>query len=105
MIAISTKVAQETAALDERRARNAADIAAWHNFLDLQVALTIELGRTILTAREVLNLETNSIIQLTRSTGEGMDVLAGDCHIARAEVIMIEERTGARLTEIVIPED
>ena len=104
-VAAANKVTEDTAALDELRARNAADIEAWHNFLDLQVTLTIELGRTVLTAREILNLETNSIIQLPRSTGQGMDVLAGINRIARAEVIMIEERTGLRINEIIVPED
>ncbi len=104
-LAAANKVLDDNAALDALRARNAADIESWHNFLDLQVALTIELGRTVMTAREVLNLDTDSIIQLQRSTGEGMDVLAGIHRIARAEVIMIEERTGLRINEIIIPED
>jgi flagellar motor switch protein FliN/FliY len=84
------------------RAANAAEVESWRNFLDLQVPLTIELGRTRLTARGVLDIEPNSIIQLQRSTAEGVDVVASRTHIARGEIIMIEDRTGIRITEIVV---
>jgi len=86
----------------EIRAMNDRDIASWANFLDLQVPLTIELGRTGLTARAVLELEVQSIIRLQRSTAEGVDVAAGSFHIARGEIITIEDRTGVRLNEIVM---
>ena len=87
------------------RDANEQDVAAWHNFLDLPVPLAVELGRTKLTARAILDLEAQSIIQLPRSTGEGVDVLARDCTIARGEIIMIEDRTGVRVNEVIIKED
>jgi flagellar motor switch protein FliN/FliY len=83
------------------RATNEQDIQEWRNFMDLNVQLAVELGRTRLTAREVLALEENSIIKLSRSTGEGADVLAGGNRIARGEIIMIEDRTGLRINEII----
>lgn len=81
-------------------AANAATVASWRNFLDLPVELGVELGRTKLTVRALLELEINSIIQLARSTGEGVDVLASRCLIGRGEIVMIEDRTGVRLNEI-----
>jgi flagellar motor switch/type III secretory pathway protein FliN len=63
------------------------------------------LGRTYLTARAILALEVNSLIQLSRSTGEGVDVLTGDQCAARGEILMIEDRTGVRVTHIAVPED
>lgn len=87
------------------RAANEANIEAWRDFLDLAVPLTIELGRTKLTAQVLLELEANSTIQLSRSTGEGVDVLADEHRIARGEIIMIEDRTGVRINEVIIPED
>ena len=86
------------------RSLNEADLHLWHDFLDLSVQLAVELGRTKLTAREILALERNSIIQLPRSTGEGVDMLAGGDRIARGEVVMIEDRTGVRINEVIAPE-
>jgi len=87
------------------RALNDADIQAWYSFLDLGVQLAVELGRTKLMAREILELEQNSIIQLSRSTGEGVDLLAGERRIARGEIIMIEDRTGVRINEVIVEEE
>jgi flagellar motor switch protein FliN/FliY len=87
------------------RAANEALIEEWRDHLDLMVQLAVELGRTKMKVREVLELEAHSIIQLQRSTGEGVDVLAGDAVMARGEIIMIEDRTGVRVNEIIMPED
>lgn len=84
----------------EAQAENEAVIESWHNFLDLPVPLSVELGRTVLTTRAMLDLDLHSIVQLQRSTGEGVDLFAGDHLIARGEIIMIEDRTGVRVNEI-----
>jgi len=88
---------------DELRAANQATIDAWRDHLDLTVPVSIELGRTKLTAAAILELETNAIVQLVRSTGEGVDVLADNRRLARGEIIMIEDRTGIRINEIADP--
>jgi flagellar motor switch protein FliN/FliY len=85
---------------EEMRAANKETIALWRAHWDLTVPLAIELGRTKLTAAAILALETNSIVQLVRSTGEGVDVLTGNQRLARGEIIMIEDRTGIRINEI-----
>ncbi len=85
-------------------AANEADIEGWRDFMDLSVPLSVELGRTRLTTRALLDIEANGIIQLSRSTGEGVDVLAGERRIARGEILMIEDRTGIRINEIILPE-
>jgi flagellar motor switch protein FliN len=77
------------------------ELESWRNFFDLPVSLSAELGRSKLTTRAILNLELHSIIQLSRSTGEGVDVLVGDHRIARGEIVMIEDRTGVRINEII----
>ena len=82
------------------RAANTATIESWRSHLDLSVPLAIELGRTKLTAAAILALETHAIVQLARSTGEGVDVLAGGQCLARGEIVMIEDRTGIRINEI-----
>ncbi|MEJ7708495.1 MAG: FliM/FliN family flagellar motor switch protein [Pyrinomonadaceae bacterium] len=81
-------------------AGNVATLEAWRDFMDLPVQLAVELGRTKLSVRAILELEVNSIIQLARSTGEGVDVLASRCIIGRGEIVMIEDRTGVRINEI-----
>jgi flagellar motor switch protein FliN/FliY len=86
-------------------AMNDADIEAWRDFMDLSVPLSVELGRTQMTTRALLEIEAQGIIQLSRSTGEGVDVLAGERRIARGEILMIEDRTGIRINEIILPEE
>lgn len=85
---------------EELRAANKATIELWRAHLDLTVPLSIELGRTKLTAAAILALETNAIVQLVRSTGEGVDILADNQRLARGEILMIEDRTGIRINEI-----
>jgi flagellar motor switch protein FliN/FliY len=84
----------------EVQAMNFATIESWRKFLDLPVTLTIELGRTKTSLGDVVALETGSVIQLNRSTGEGVDVVADACCLARGEIITIEDRTSVRINEI-----
>ena len=86
---------------EEIRKTNEATIEAWKDHLDLLVPVAIELGRTKLTAAAILELEAHAIVQLSRSTGEGVDVLADNQRLARGEIIMIEDRTGIRINEII----
>ncbi|HET6975108.1 MAG TPA: FliM/FliN family flagellar motor switch protein [Pyrinomonadaceae bacterium] len=90
---------------EELRTSNTATIDAWRNHLDLVLHVAVELGRTTLTAGEILDLETNSIVQLPRSTGEGVDVVADGRLLARGEIVMIEDRTGIRINELNEPQE
>jgi len=76
-------------------------IESWRGFLDLTVTLSVELGSTRLPVREVLELMPSSIIKLTRSTGEGVDIRAGGQSLVRGEIIVIEDRAGVRINEII----
>ena len=89
-----------TQSQEEIRIANEKRIEQWKDHLDLIVPLAIELGRTKLTASKILELEPHAIVQLSRSTGEGVDVLADTQRIARGEIVMIEDRTGIRINEI-----
>jgi len=77
-------------------------IASWQNFLDLPVELSVEIGRTNLTIREILNLAPSSIIKLSRSTGEGVDIRADNKSLLRGEIIALEDGSGVRVTEILM---
>ncbi|HEY6805137.1 MAG TPA: FliM/FliN family flagellar motor switch protein [Pyrinomonadaceae bacterium] len=85
---------------DELKAANEQRVDEWKDHLDLMVPLAIELGRTRLRASAILDLEPHAIVQLSRSTGEGVDVLADTQRLARGEIVMIEDRTGIRINEI-----
>ena len=80
-------------------------IESWRDFMDLRVDLSIELGQTKLKVREILDLETSSIIKLSRSTGEGVDVRTDNRSLVRGEIIVIEDRAGVRINEIIVEEN
>ena len=84
------------------RVTNENEIESWSHYLNVPVPISIELGRTKLTARTILELEKSSIIQLPHSTGDGVDLLAGDQLIGRGEIVMIEDHTGVRVSEVLI---
>jgi flagellar motor switch protein FliN/FliY len=73
--------------------------------LDIRLNLTVELGRTKLTIKEVLELTRGSIISLDRVAGEAVDLYANGKLIARGEVVVIEDNFGLRITNIVSPAD
>jgi flagellar motor switch protein FliN/FliY len=70
--------------------------------LDIPVRLSVELGRTEISIREVVNLGRGSMIELDRSAGEPLDVRVNGVLIGRGEVVVInEDRLGLRFTEVV----
>ena len=79
-------------------------IESWGDFLDLPLPLSVELGRTQITIREILALAPSSIIKLSRSTGEGVDIRAGNRSLLRGEIVVIEDRAGVRVSEILTGE-
>jgi len=79
-------------------------IASWHDMLDVPLSVDVELGRTTLTMQEILDLQPDSVVKLSRSTGEGVVVLADDRTLVRGEIVVIEDRAGVRITEIIAEE-
>ena len=73
--------------------------------LEVPLSITVELGRTSLTIRELLALGQGSILQLDRHAGEPVDVLVNGKRLARGEVVVIDEDFGIRVTEVVTPEE
>ncbi|PWV63274.1 flagellar motor switch protein FliN [Plasticicumulans acidivorans] len=73
--------------------------------LDIPVTLSMELGRTRLSVRELLQLTQGSVVRLDRPAGEPLDILVNGCLIARGEVVVVNERFGVRITEISSPEE
>ncbi len=72
-------------------------------FIDTTFRLEIELGRARMTIKELLDLDTGSLVELKKSAGEPMDVLSKDRVLMRGEVTVLEDNLGLRITEIVDP--
>jgi len=73
--------------------------------MDVPVELTIELGRKTTRIGEVLRLGPGSILELNKANGEPLDVYVNNRLIARGEAVVVGERYGIRLTEVVVNDD
>lgn len=71
--------------------------------LDIPVQMTVELGRTKIAIRNLLQLAQGSVVELDGLAGEPMDVLVNGCLIAQGEVVVVNDRFGIRLTDIITP--
>ncbi|WP_028455508.1 flagellar motor switch protein FliN [Chitinilyticum litopenaei] len=71
--------------------------------LDIPVSLTVELGRTKIAIRSLLQLAQGSVVELDGLAGEPMDVLVNGCLIAQGEVVVVNDKFGIRLTDIITP--
>ena len=69
--------------------------------LDVPLSVTVELGRTKMSVRNLLSLAAGSVIELGKMAGEPLDVLVNGKPVARGEAVMVNEKFGVRLTEIV----
>ncbi len=73
--------------------------------MDVTLNLTVELGKTELSIKDVLELTRGSVIELDRVAGEPVDLMANGKLIAKGEVVVIEDNFGLRITSIVSPAD
>lgn len=73
--------------------------------MDIPVHLTVELGRTKIAIRSLLQLAQGSVVELDGLAGEPMDVLVNGCLIAQGEVVVVNEKFGIRLTDIITPQE
>ena len=71
---------------------------------NIDVELTVEVGMTEITIRDLLRLNEGSVVELERLAGDPLDILINNTKIAKGEVVMIGERFGVRFGEIVDPE-
>jgi flagellar motor switch protein FliN/FliY len=118
--------AEWAAALAETKPETASEVhdqvspAAFQNFtptnggaagndinmiLDIPVQLTVELGRTRIPIKHILQLAQGSVVELETMAGEPMDVLVNGYLIAQGEVVVVNDKFGIRLTDIVTPSE
>ena len=71
--------------------------------LDIPLAVTVELGRSKMLINDLLQLGQGSVIELTKLVGDPLEVLVNNKLVARGEVVVVNEKFGVRLTDIVTP--
>lgn len=71
--------------------------------LDIPITISMEIGRTKLSIRNLLQLNQGSVIELDRLAGEPMDVLVNGTLVAHGEVVVVNEKFGIRLTDVISP--
>jgi len=115
--AIAEQEQAEAAALKVQQASTAVfkDLAGGglkgetHNdidfILDIPVQLTVELGRTKIAIKNLLQLAQGSVVELDGMACEPMDVLVNGCLIAQGEVVVVNDKFGIRLTDIITPSE
>jgi flagellar motor switch protein FliN/FliY len=116
--AIAEQAAAEAAALEKQQTASAAVFKDFSNkgartetpndidfILDIPVQLTVELGRTKIAIKNLLQLAQGSVVELDGLAGEPMDVLVNGCLIAQGEVVVVNDKFGIRLTDIITPSE
>ncbi|MDR2209699.1 MAG: flagellar motor switch protein FliN [Azoarcus sp.] len=78
-------------------------LSDYNMILDIPVQITVELGRTKITIRNLLQLAHGSVVELDGLAGEPMDVLVNGTLIAQGEVVVVNDKFGIRLTDIITP--
>jgi flagellar motor switch protein FliN len=73
--------------------------------MDIPLQLTVELGRTKMLVRDVLQLNQGSVVELTKLAGEPLDVFVNSKLVARGEAVVVNDKFGIRLLDIVSPNE
>jgi flagellar motor switch protein FliN/FliY len=73
--------------------------------LDIPLQLTVELGRTKLLVKDVLQLNQGSVVELTKLAGEPLDVFVNSKLVARGEAVVVNDKFGVRLVDVVSPNE
>ena len=96
----------EKAGLDELRDEGTSNISPELDvILDIPVTVSMEVGNTEITIRNLLQLSQGSVIELDRLAGEPLDVKVNGTLIAHGEVVVVNEKFGIRLTDVVSPSE
>lgn len=85
--------------------QKAATPQGFDMIMDIPVRITVELGRTKISIRNLLQLAHGSVVELDGLAGEPMDVLVNGTLIAQGEVVVVNEKFGIRLTDVITPQE
>ncbi len=87
----------------ELRGNSSEALANMDMILDIPVTVSVELGRAEMIIKDILQLGQGSVVELEKLAGEPMEILVNGRLVARGEVVMVEEKFGVRLTDIISP--
>lgn len=73
--------------------------------LDIPLQVTVELGRTKLLVKDILQLNQGAVVELTKMAGEPLDIFVNSKLVARGEAVVVNEKFGVRLVDIVAPNE
>ena len=99
------KAEPSTATFEELQDESAGEAVNMDSILDVPVTISMEIGRTKINIRNLLQLNQGSVVELDRLAGEPMDVLVNGTLIAQGEVVVVNEKFGLRLTDIISPSE
>jgi flagellar motor switch protein FliN/FliY len=100
-IKAATFQAADSQAENRRSSENQVDDLNLDVILDVPVTLSMEIGRTQINIRNLLQLNQGSVVELDRFAGEPLDVLVNGTLIAHGEVVVINDKFGIRLTDVI----
>lgn len=97
-----TEKKEKTEKIEKTEQATAKDIDF---LLDIPLELTVELGRARLLIKDLLELGQGSVVELEKLAGEPMEILVNNKLVARGEVVVVNEKFGVRLTDIISPSE
>jgi flagellar motor switch protein FliN/FliY len=92
---------QRTGGHDAHIERTAEDLEA---VFDVPVRISVVLGRTRMPVADLLRMDTGTVIELDRQVGEAVEIFVNDRLVARGEIVLVENRLGVTMTEIIKPQ-
>lgn len=100
------KVAQAAGQVAEvaKKAAPRGDNGNLEYIMDVALQVAVEVGRAKMTVQDLLQLGQGSVVELHKLAGEALDVFINGKHVARGEAVIVNEKFGVRLTEIISPE-
>lgn len=104
---VETEASAKAAPMEELRDEGKAMVGndKLDVILDIPVTLSMEVGRTQIPIRNLLQLNQGSVVELDRMAGEPLDVLVNGTLIAHGEVVVVNEKFGIRLTDVMSPHE
>jgi flagellar motor switch protein FliN/FliY len=102
---------EELLAREQRQNARVSEPAPQHSevnldvILDVPVTLSMEVGRTRIPIRNLLQLNQGSVVELDRAAGEPLDVFVNGTLVAHGEVVVVNEKFGIRLTDVISPSE
>lgn len=101
---VAPKAQAQGAAFEELKAEGGQNKSRDMDFLlDIPLEITVELGRVRMLIKDLLQLGQGSVVELEKIAGEPMEILVNDKLVARGEVVVVNEKFGVRLTDIISP--